>query len=250
MTVFCSYWASSGLTLEARLSSQWLINIAFVGNVISAPIPIETFRLPGSTEFNPSPPPLTAIIQNILPSIWSKTLVSKGIQSPSSLVQHTTAVTLAKVIEKFEAVVAAFKNVEQNLQEVEGGLGQWATRRLEVEQEIKRRVPNFEVIVAFSQHKPVISSDGVENKVRNDLIAESGLRLMWLYHRSLPSIPAEARCDVGKLLASATGQNLIRSADSGDGGERSSAGFGAVSQLNLLRLFHHSGQFAWSSKLG
>ena len=159
---------------------------------------------------------------------------------------------LARVLEKFEKVLQALRRVETALLE-DSGTGQWHLRINELEKEAKKRVPNFEVIVAFSQQKSSTAwapEHSKEYGARKSMISEIGLRLMWLYHRSLPSIPAEARYDIGKLLFSPAGQQLI--ADGGDVKDISSQapGLATLSQLHLLRLFHHSGQFAWWTTFG
>ena len=159
---------------------------------------------------------------------------------------------LARVLNKFEKVLQALKRVETTLME-DSGVGRWHSRIKELEKEVKKRVPNFEVIVAFSQQKSSVAwapEHSKEYVARRGMISEIGLKLMWLYHRSLPSIPAEARYDIGKLLFSPAGQQLI--ADGGDVGTLSSqtSGLVTLSQLHLLRLFHHSGQFAWWTTFG
>ena len=159
---------------------------------------------------------------------------------------------LARVLEKFENVLQALRRVETALLE-DSGTGQWHLRINELEKEAKKRVPNFEVIVAFSQQKSSAAwalEHSKEHAARRSVISEIGLRLMWLYHRSLPAIPAEARYDIGKLLFSPAGQQLI--ADGGDveGISSQAPGLATLSQLHLLRLFHHSGQFAWWTTFG
>lgn len=159
---------------------------------------------------------------------------------------------LVRVLEKFERVLQALRRVETALLE-DPGTGQWHLRINELEKEAKKRVPNFEVIVAFSQQKSSAAwaqEHSKEYRARRSMISEIGLKLMWLYHQSLPSIPAEARYDIGKLLFSPAGQQLI--ADSGDVEDLSSQAPGLVtlSQLHLLRLFHHSDQFAWWTTFG
>lgn len=250
--VIFSFWASAGLALEPRLSSQWLINIAFSGTVVSLPVPEDCFRLLGSQDYNPTPPPLSAIVDSIFPGTWGKIYITKGLQSISTLVQHSTAVCLARVLEKFERVLQALRRVETILLE-DSGVGQWHLRIHELEEEVKRRVPNFEVIVTFSQQKSGVTwapEHSKEYEARMGMISEIGLKLMWLYHQSLPSIPAEARYDIGKLLFSPAGQQLI--AESGDAKGLSSQAPSLVtlSQLHLLRLFHHSDQFAWWTTFG
>lgn len=93
---------------------------------------------------------------------------SKGLQSSSSLVQHCTALALIKCLMKFDEVSRIFKNVGDALEEegvgdyyggidLDGGRGgMWGKRRLEVEREVRRRVPEIQVVIAFAQQKACV----------------------------------------------------------------------------------------------
>jgi nucleolar pre-ribosomal-associated protein 1 len=194
--------------------------------------------------YQPSPPPLFAIIENILPSVNTKSHFSKGLQSVSGLVQHCTAIALAKCLAKYEDVVRLFREIEDILGEDEAE-GQWNKRRRDIEREVRRRVPDFQVVVAFSQQKP---GDGPPNLTKVALLSEASQRLLWMYHRCLPSVVAEVRFDVGKLL-----QNFaldIQSATDESGQVGAADKLHMVRQLHVLRLLKDSDQFNWSGKMG
>ncbi|RDB20241.1 Uncharacterized protein C14G10.02 [Hypsizygus marmoreus] len=238
------YWAGAALTLEPRLSSKWISNISFFGSIISLPIPTSSFYLPNSTLYQPSPPPLSNVIENIFPSVNTKAHLSKGLQSTSGLVQHCTALALAKCLTKYEEVLNRFHDIETMLEENEAD-GQWCKRRRDIEREARRRVPDFQVIVAFSQQKftdPVTNP----NPTKAALLSESAQRLLWIYHRCLPSVVAEARFDVGKLLQSFSEIKVAKSDEPLDPAMR----LGVVRQLHILRLLKDSDQFGWSAKMG
>ncbi|CCM00519.1 uncharacterized protein FIBRA_02553 [Fibroporia radiculosa] len=259
------YWSSASLTLEPRLSSKWLTNIAFFGSVISLPVPEPSFLLSDGrdqTSYQPVPPPLNTVVENILPSVNIKTHLSRGLQSSSGLVRHCSALALAKCLLKYQAVVGSLEVVGEALEEDEEGL--WHTRRRELEREVRRRVPDFQVIVAFSQRSneaasttpSVSNSDTLEsiklpakqatNDTQSALLSESAQRLLWLYHRSLPMLVAEARFDVGKLLAGFQHGNWSINAS----GSSTILGFDALRQLHTLRLLGESEQFNWAGKTG
>ncbi|KAI0352520.1 hypothetical protein OH77DRAFT_1523331 [Trametes cingulata] len=259
------FWSSAGLALEPRLSSKWLANIAFFGAVVSLPVPTSSFFLPqsgssSSSLYQPSPPPLSAIIENILPTPHIKTHLSRGLQASSPLVQHATALAFAKCLSKYEQVVRAFEAVERALEEDEEE-GLWARRRRELEREVRRRVPDFQVVVGFSQRlneagQPMEAQgkeDGkgkekqkerAPNPTRTALLTESAHRLLWLYHRLLPSVVAEARFDAGKLLQAI--EDMLLHASSGS----PTAGLDTLRQLHVLRLLRESEHFTWSGKSG
>jgi nucleolar pre-ribosomal-associated protein 1 len=248
-----SYWSSASLTLEPRISSKWIANIAFFGNVISLPIPEASFFLQGGPLYLPAPPPLPSFLENIFPSVNTKAHFSRGILSASPLVQHCTALALAKCLSKYSEVLKVMRRVESELEEAESN-GQWKRRRNELELEARRRVPDFQVVIAFS-HK---AGEGTQSapqdadatitpagKVRMAMLAESSTRLLWLYHLCFPSLVAEVRFDVGKLLQNSfdheVGANDIAGATSG---------LDTLRRLHVLRLLRESDQFMWSSKSG
>ena len=254
------YWAGAALTLEPRLSSKWITNVAFFGVVISLPVPTSCLFLPNTHQYNPTPPPLSTILENILPSsINTKSHFSKGLQSPSGLVQHCTALALAKCLQKYESVLRVFEEAHEALEE-DPEEGQWVRRRREMEREVRRRVPEVKVVVGFAQQEK-----GKGNEVRGALLAESAQRLLWMYHRCLPSVVAEARFDVGKLLLNFS----VRSSDEksekedvmeveGEEGkdEDEDEELGAatrlhrVQQLHVLKILKESDQFVWAGKAG
>ena len=247
------YWSSASLTLEPRLSSKWIANIAFFGNAISLPVPEESFFLPGGSLYLPTPPPLPAFLENTFPSVNTKVHFSRGILSASPLVQHCTAQALAKCLSKYLEVLKIMRKIEIELEEGESN-GQWKNRRNELEIEARRRVPDFQVIIAFSQKTgediQVAPEDAdatarPSGKVRVAMLAESSTRLLWLYHLCFPSLVAEARFDVGKLL-----QTLFDHEFGAEHTTESVSGLETLRRLHVLRLLRESDQFLWSSKSG
>src|SRR6266702_3921453 len=248
------YWSSTSLALEPRLSSKWIANIAFFGNVISLPVPEPSFFLAGSSLYQPTPPPLTAFIENVLPSVNTKAHFSRGLLSASPLVQHCTALALGKCLSKYSELLRIVRKVESVLEEDENS-GQWKKRRHEVEREARRRVPDFQVVIAFSQkageHVDVQSTSSdvaarntPPNKVRAAMLAESSTRLLWLYHLWFPSVVAEARFDVGKTLQNSFGEAGM------DSIVGPTSGLDTLRRLHVLRLLKDSDQFVWTGKSG
>ncbi|KAL0948883.1 hypothetical protein HGRIS_008999 [Hohenbuehelia grisea] len=298
------YWSSSGISIEPRLSIKWITNMALVGTIISLPVPESSFCFQSSldantagqydpsrtVQYSPVPPPLSTILDNILPShLHTKLNLSKALSTSSSttpLMQHCAAQTLLKALMKLEAVLNVWSKVEASLGEsaddgfeyvlenpaaAEGTKdGLWVSRRREIIREIRKRLPDFQVIVAFTQlyqhdgQSPdpgnVTLSDAQKspvntNKVGLAFLAEAGQRLLWMYHKCLPDMVAEARFDVGKLLA---GFSLSQEGDAGlsvddeedEGDETKSADrrLEVLRKLHVLRLLEVSEGFAWSGK--
>ncbi|CAL1701993.1 unnamed protein product [Somion occarium] len=230
------FWSASSLTLEPRLSSTWIANIAFLGSIISEPPPITSFS--EGNEYRSVPPPLSSIIDNILPTMYIKTHLSRGLQSSSLLVQHCTALALIKSLIKYIAVLHTFRSVQEELQEDTSG--PWTRRIVDVGREARRRVPDLQVVVAFAQQRSSVKG----NAMQSDLLLECSQRLLWLYHKALPSLLAESRFDVAKVL-----QVVHPEAHTSETSIASPlAGLHTVRQLHALRLLRTSDQFSWSSK--
>ena len=248
-----SYWSAASLTLEPRLSSKWIANIAFFGNVISLPIPEASFLLPGRSLYLPSPPPLSAFLENVFPSVNTKAHFSRGIMSTSPLVQHCAAMALAKCLLKYSEILRVMHKIEGELEEGESN-GQWKKRRNELEPEARRRVPDFQVVIAFSQKAGEEVQSAKEDadatatppkKVRMAMLAESSTRLLWLYYLCFPSLVAEVRFDVGKLLQSSFDDEVGTNCLAGP-----TSGLDTLRRLHVLRLLRQSDQFLGFGKSG
>ena len=254
MTGVCTrYWSAASLTLEPRLSSKWIANISFAGQVLTQAVPVFSFLLQSSNDlYNPTPPPLSIVMANLLPSVGTKALFTKGLQAASAaIVQHCTALALVKCLRKLAEVVRVFKMIETSLEEDEEG--QWRRRRSEVEREARRRVPEFQVIVAFSQQTLASS-----NTTKHALLSESAQRLLWLYQERLPDVVAEAKFEVGKLVLNLVEGSLVSLSGDHEGpsteqegqGKVASTALQTVKHLHVLRLLSGSDQFGWAGKVG
>jgi len=157
-----------------------------------------------------------------------------------------------KCLRKYDSVVTTFQEVADTLEEEEDG--QWRHAVVALEAEARKRVPELQVIIAFSQQK----SDLVQEKSASgdvtaaatlkpltaSMISESALRILWLYHKCLPTLVAEARFDSGKLLWS------FLHHCSGEVSGKSVDGWDMLRRLHVLRLLKESDQFSWSGKAG
>ena len=132
--------------------------------------------------------------------------------------------------------------------------GQWRQAIVALEVEARKRVPELQVVIAFSQQKldivqeKNVSSDKTPaatlKPLTASMISESALRILWLYHKCLPTWVAEARFDTGKLLWS-----FLRHW-SGEVKGQSADGWDMLRRLHVLRLLKESDQFSWSGKAG
>lgn len=285
------YWPHSALSLEPRLDARWIATMAFIGRVIALPLPPRSkFNqlAPRGTDASSMPPralppAVNIIVESVLPSPMTKAHLSKGLQHANPLVQHVTALALARGLQKLSSVQRLFADIAAELDEETDG--PWTTRSRELEAECRRRVPEVPVIIAFAQKSATMArpaSDDEDEEIepalaaRSAMLTESALRLFGLYHSTLPSLAGEARFDVGKLLVSASSANAERRArrearegsvvsDSGSVGSVGTVGtigmgggfghargnvegFEALSQLHVLRLLSDVRDWSWTNK--
>ncbi|KAF9233345.1 ribosome 60S biogenesis N-terminal-domain-containing protein [Melanogaster broomeanus] len=201
------YWSGAALTLEPRLSSKWIANIAFAGQWVR------------------------------------RRILRKGCRRAQLGLSSTAqALVLIKCLRKLAELIHVFKMVEAALEEDEDE-GQWSCRRYEVEKEARRRVPEFQVIVAFSQQN--LSASSSTNVTKHALLSESSQRLLCLYQDwQVGPEPGE-----GSLASlSLSGENTVTSIGNGDKDQASSP-LQIVKQLHVLRLLSGSDQFAWAGKV-
>ncbi|KAF7433677.1 hypothetical protein PC9H_005640 [Pleurotus ostreatus] len=269
------FWPTSSLTLEPRLSSRWITNVAFTGSVVSLAVPeqsfvmqqpsINTVTLGAHVMYHPTPPPLSTIMENIIPSVLSSkanfTKILLGGPGAKPMVQHCVALALVKCLDKLERVLRVWRQVEVGLEEPQhrvGGLdevtsdeesiGQWGLRRQEILREARKRLPDFQVIMACVHHTESLPADPEDAGLRRALLGEVSLKLLGLYRKCLPEVAMEAKFDVGKLLSSL---NNGGKAEVDRTGERSATQrLAIVAQLHILGLLQEIDSFALSAKSG
>ena len=287
------YWAHSALAVDPKLSVRWMATMAFIGSVISLPPPsMSTFRVPaprGSEAIMPfrsEPPAASTIIESILPSPLHKNHLTKGLQHPDHLVRHMTAITLARGLQKLQVVQKLLGDIAA---EVDDGPStskesSWSKVRRELEFEARRRIPDVIIIINFAQQSAQLAPAETETEeeqalaAKSTLLTESALRLFGLLYRTLPSIAAEAKFDVGRLLVSSSSAKAEKrermSVKSGsvvdDSGSIASfgtagtagmgggfgysrgqvTGFDALSQVHVLALLRDVKEWDWARKAG
>jgi len=158
---------------------------------------------------------------------------------------------LAKCLLKYSEILKVMHKIEGELEESESD-GQWKKRRNELELEARRRVPDFQVVIAFSQkageevqREDAGATAAPPSNVRMAMLAESSTRLLWLYHLCFPSLVAEVRFDVGKLLQSSFDNEVETDNIAGP-----TSGLDTLRRLHVLRLLRESDQFLGFGKSG
>lgn len=251
--IFYRFWQKASIQLEPRLSARWLANMTLLHKITEIPVP--NLYLQHTGLFASHPPPVSTIIENILPSSANRTILGKGLQHSSMLVRYFTIVELAAVFQKAEQVVAvmqsAVKTLAMNEEEIsasdesadmtEGAANtkssdppaqQWAGAITSLMAELRRRVPDIQIIIMLHNGIQSLAQSEAESEesIRNNLFNNGVLRLIKYYQQFLPQAVSEAKFDIGKLIPSdfATVQ--------------------AGTLIHLLELLLELNDFRWSNK--
>ncbi|KAF9285338.1 hypothetical protein BGZ88_009569 [Linnemannia elongata] len=247
------FWQKASIQLEPRLSARWLANMTLLHKITEIPVP--NLYLQHTGLFASHPPPVSTIIENILPSSANRTILGKGLQHSSMLVRYFTIVELAAVFQKAEQVVAvmqsAVKTLAMNEEEIstsdesadmtDGAANtkssdppaqQWASAITSLMAELRRRVPDIQIIIMLHNGIQSLAQSEAENEesIRNNLFNNGVLRLIKYYQQFLPQAVSEAKFDIGKLIPS----------------DFSTVQAGTL--IHLLELLLELNDFRWSNK--
>ncbi|OCF73524.1 hypothetical protein I204_05367 [Kwoniella mangroviensis CBS 8886] len=290
--LIAGYWAHSALAVDPRLNARWVGTMAYIGRIISLPTPaLDTFRQPVSADADPStapfrshPPATSVIIESILPAPLTKNHIMKGLQHTNGLVQHVTAITLARGLQKLSVVQGLFSQIEKMIEDEPSTSEEnsWRRGRRELEMEARKRIPELSIIIAFAQKAATMAPPEPETEAelalasKSAMLTEIALRIFGLCNKTMPSMASEVKFDVGRLLVSASSASAERRArrearegsvisDSGSvasvgtmgtagmgGGFGQSRGdvegFEALSQLHVLQLLGEVRDWNWMNK--
>ncbi|KAG0230650.1 hypothetical protein BGW41_002440 [Actinomortierella wolfii] len=249
------YWATSSIHLDPRLSAKWLANMTLLHKVVEIPIP--NLYLPQTGLFASHPPPVSTIMESVLPSIANRNHLSKGLQHSSLLVRYFTIVTLAACFQKMEQVVDVMNSAVQALAQGDEELQnqstgtmpmddetsthasstdppaqQWANAIPLLLAELRRRVPDIKLIISIHSSVQNLVTDPSDQDQSNrlDLFNNGILRLIKYYQRFLPQAVNESKFDTGKLIP----------------GDFTTVQPGTL--IHLLELLLELSDFRWSNK--
>ncbi|CAO3573240.1 unnamed protein product [Mortierella alpina] len=247
------YWQKANLQMEPRLSARWLANMTLLHKITEIPVP--NLYLQHTGLFASHPPPVSTIIENILPTAANRTVLSKGLQHSSMLVRYFTIVELAAAFQKTEQVIAVMQSAVRSLandeeetaatdstmetdetdlnsQSLDPPAQQWAGAITLLLAELRRRVPDIQIIISLHNGIQTIGQADIEDeeRIRRNLFNNGVLRLIKYYQQFLPQAVIESKFDIGKLIPAdfATVQ--------------------AGTLIHLLELLLEMNDFRWSNK--
>ncbi|KAF9365845.1 hypothetical protein BGX34_008056 [Mortierella sp. NVP85] len=218
------FWQKVNIQMEPRLSARWLANMTLLHKITEIPVP--NLYLQHTGLFASHPPPVSTMIENILPGPVNRTILSKGLQHSSILVRYFTVVELAAVFQKTEQVVAVMQSAVKaladdeetpivndsmdlddtptNTKVVDPPAQKWAAAITLLLAELRRRVPDLQIIISLHNgiQSTALTDTSEEERTRHHLFNNGILRLIKYYQRFLPQVVSESKFDVGKLIPS------------------------------------------------
>ncbi|GAA5969225.1 hypothetical protein JCM3765_007248 [Sporobolomyces pararoseus] len=274
------FWSKFPSSLDPRLSSRWISAITFATQVVALPIS-SNLQLPFSSDstgtIDPvtfAPPSVQSILDTILPpsppssQTLSRTWYTKSLTHSNPLVSFLSSSFLLSILQKASKVLEAMMKVSQVLEEDGSKGGRWVESMRRVREEIKNKVPDVGIVVGLmsrtaaaaaagtsSTKEKEVKENGKEKEKESGSKAEESaallrtniaLRLLYLYHRVVPSLIATLKFDFTKLPQtfaikpqSKTEDEKGNTEGEGQGGE----GLRAISSSYALRLaaVHESG---------
>ncbi|KAJ1559830.1 hypothetical protein HK405_009192, partial [Cladochytrium tenue] len=223
-----SYWetSQSAHSFEPRLSERWLANMALVARVLSMPIPDLAGGVWASAgeRLSPTPAVVSALAENVFPGILRGAL-GRALQHPSITVRYTGGTILALAVERLGLFCDSLAGLDTSVLESVtddftdpdsgGGSGIWTATARRLKEEVIRRSPDFQTVLALQSTKDKQSSlskeasnqevtKGNESEedpsVTQEAVQIISLRLIKLYKRHFGDVVLESRFDFGRIL--------------------------------------------------
>ena len=169
---------------DPKLTSTWIGYSAFLYQAIQLPVPK---YLCGKRSFRDHPPPVSMMIQSILPQPLNQQVLTKCLNHNSDLVQLFAIRVLIAALQKLQGLVQVLNNAHAAKPSKHW---EQATKRLVTE--ISRRCPPIRTIF-LALKKPGLK----------DMKRESITRLLRLYYEATPQVALQEKFDVSLPLCNA-----------------------------------------------
>ncbi|KAI9011983.1 ribosome 60S biogenesis N-terminal-domain-containing protein [Phycomyces nitens] len=214
-----SYWKTTSMTLEPRISSKWLANVSVLQKTIQIPPP--SFYYGDTQLYRATPPDIETILGNTIPNVFGRSFSTKGLLHASPLVRYTTMVVLATVFQKHAKVTKAINQVILALEDSEESSKlldntgkdlpsrQWQKCLEGIREGLRRRVPELYVFVGIhsqtSGKKKEKAPEGVDEQefdTQNEMLGDSAFRLIRYYQEFLPETIMESNTDPSNFVPS------------------------------------------------
>jgi nucleolar pre-ribosomal-associated protein 1 len=166
---------------DPKLTSTWIGYSAFLYQTIQLPVP--NF-LGGKRSFRDHPPPVSTMIQSILPQALNQQVLTKCLNHSSDLIQLFAIRVLIASLQKLQSVVQVLNRAGMMKPSK-----QWEQASKRVTSEISRRCPPIKTVF-LALKKPGLK----------DMKRESITRLLRLYYEVTPQAALQEKFDVSLPL--------------------------------------------------
>jgi nucleolar pre-ribosomal-associated protein 1 len=157
------------LSYEPRLSTNWLANVALLQRITMLPVP--------TLDHCMRPPSAQVVLANIMPQPpVTRTMLSRGLQHTSSLVQFSTLCVIEAAWLKFSRVEQAFQEMQMHTQESEA----WGKALNDVQTRLWTMMPDIQTVIGLMMKK-------AEDQ-RSDILYEKALSVLGYFLRYMPSV--------------------------------------------------------------
>jgi nucleolar pre-ribosomal-associated protein 1 len=169
---------------DPKLTSTWIGYSAFLYQTIQLPVPN---HLGGKKSFRDHPPPVSMMMQSILPQPLNQQVLTKCLNHSSDLIQLFAIRVLIAALQKLRSVVQVLNNAN-----MAKSSKHWEQAIKRLTTEISRRCPPIKTVF-LALKKPGLK----------DMKRESITRLLRLYYEVTPQAALQEKFDVSLPLCNA-----------------------------------------------
>jgi nucleolar pre-ribosomal-associated protein 1 len=180
------FFRRRSFSFEPKPTDTWIGYAAFIFSALQLPVPAFFGRREG---YDKQPPPVSIVIENILPQVLSQKALTRCLHQQSELIISFALRLLIASFQKLETVLGMFRTATAQ------GLDLYKLSSARLVAEFSRRCPRMrDVVLAFRATPESQSSQ-----------REAATRLLSLYYKIMPRIALEEKFDVSVPLATALG---------------------------------------------
>jgi nucleolar pre-ribosomal-associated protein 1 len=174
---------NSKLVVSPQDDPVWRGQFAFLFSVVQLPVPKNC----GWHDKLPlMPPPLTVVVESILPKPLDRTIITQCLQSTDTIMTLSAARLLTVSVEKLETVLKMFDQASSQHE-------LWRQASVRLASLLMERIPPLQDLIKAFQRLDT----------GNERLAASLLESMATYYRVVPSITATPKFDVGPIISKA-----------------------------------------------
>ncbi|KAF2736152.1 hypothetical protein EJ04DRAFT_490440 [Polyplosphaeria fusca] len=173
---------------DPKLTSTWIGYSSFLYQVINLPVPT---LLGGKRAFRRQPPPVSTLVQSILPQPLTQQALTRALNLNSDLVNMFAVRVLVVAFQKLRAIVQEFDGASQN-----DSSQRWDAGSKRLIAEFCKRCPPMKAVITASR----------QPAFQKDMMREAITRLLRLYYEVTPQVALQERFDVSIPLCNTLNQ--------------------------------------------